>query len=355
MNHHPRILIVKLSALGDIVHALPLAGAIRDSFPEARLDWLVDTQYAGILNFVPVLNNRIAAHLHSPAVITGASGLIRLLRNERYDCAIDAQGLFKSAILARLSGARRVIGFSRDFLREKAAANFYTETVDPPPRCHSVRKNLALLNAFGITPGDVRFPLLPEYSEAPAHDGKIVRMDDDAPFALLIPDASRPNKQWPPERMGELAALLRQHHGLKSLVSSGIDHGDIAATVATAAGGAARVIPQLPLGEFVRLVRNAAVVVAGDTGPMHIAAGVGTPVVALHGPTDPIRNGPWTGSSVVVSRFDACACRYGRNCRSPVACIAEITVDEVLRAVKRCLAYARAPVGETVEMPGALK
>ncbi|RPJ52798.1 MAG: lipopolysaccharide heptosyltransferase family protein, partial [Acidobacteria bacterium] len=183
-----KVLIVRLGALGDIVHALPVAAALRGRYPDARIDWLVDARYAGLLALVPVIDRRIVISPGGqPGKGSGAAGearfdgragmfrAIRALRTERYDAAVDLQGLLKSAVLARLSGARRVIGFERRYLRERAAAPFYTERCDPGGPGHVVQKTLSVLPAFGIHGAPLSFPLTVAESSALAEVHGLVR------------------------------------------------------------------------------------------------------------------------------------------------------------------------------------
>ena len=208
-------MIVRLSALGDIVHALPVLDAVRRAHPDAAVDWLVEEAYAPILALVPGLRRRIvvrakeSGHASEGVFGGGARGYldaVRFLRGQRYDMALDLQGLIKSAAWARLSGARRVIGFDRGSLREPQAAWFYTETVTPPAAPHVIQKNLTMTKALGLTPAPFTVPMEP--GEAP----QVARAIDDgvgaARYAVLNPGAAWPNKRWPPDRFGALAAAL---------------------------------------------------------------------------------------------------------------------------------------------------
>ena len=142
-----RILIVRLGALGDIVHAVPAAAALRRAFPQATIDWIVDVRQREVLELVPVVDHRVSVNTSSARSL---SSVVRELRRERYDVALDLQGLLKSAVLARLSGARRVVGFPAELLRERAARFLYTETAgDASP--HVIDKNLSMLKALGNT------------------------------------------------------------------------------------------------------------------------------------------------------------------------------------------------------------
>jgi ADP-heptose:LPS heptosyltransferase len=266
--------------------------------------------------------------------------VVRELRARGYDVAFDAQGLTKSAALARLSGARRVIGWTRPHVREALAAWGSTERVDPGDVVHVIDKNLALLRAVGIE-GAPRALRLDEGTASPHLDAFV--SGRQGPYAIINPGGNWPNKRWPPDRFGELAAWLRDTHGLYSLVLWGPGDEPLADAVAAASDGAATRAPATSLADIVALARRAALMVSGDTGPAHFACAVGTPVVGIYGPTDPRRNGPWHPDDQCVSRFDACACHHQRACRAPRWCLLEVGVDEVRAAVTRRLALAGAP------------
>jgi heptosyltransferase I len=330
-----KILLVRLGALGDIVHAIPVAAALREQWPGARIDWLVDARHAAILELVPAVDRRIAADTRT---IAGWLGLVRRLRHERYDAAVDMQGLIKSAALARLSGAARVIGFERAHLRERAAAVFYGESCRVPSPAHVVDKNLSLLAAFGVAGRERRFPIdvPPSASEGPI--ASRVSRDGARGFALINPGAAWPNKRWPPARFGAVASAVAARHGLLSVVLWGPGEDGIAREVVEASRGAAMVAPPTGIADVLALARNARLMVSGDTGPLHLAGAMGAPLVAIFGPTDPARNGPWSAADVSLSRFGECVCRYRRRCRRRRACIEDVTVEDVSGAIDRRLA-----------------
>jgi heptosyltransferase I len=329
----PRYLLVRLGALGDIVHALPVAAALRARHPDARIDWLVDVRHRPVLDLVPVLDERIAIDTRRWSGRTSALDVIKRLRRERYDLAFDLQGLIKSAVLARASGARRVFGLTKPHLRERAARAFYTEAVDPGPATHVVHKNLALAAAAGVTSPTPAFPL--EVSESSVVDSVRQRLDlaPGQRFVALNPGAAWPNKRWPAERFAVLAARIGARWGLRSIVLWGPAEDSLAARIAASAGGFAIPAPPTRLSELVWLLDAAALVVSGDTGPLHLAAARGTPVVGLYGPTDPARNGPWAPDDVTVSRWPVCQCAHKRRCHATRWCLDDISEDEVMEAI----------------------
>jgi heptosyltransferase-1 len=341
-----RILIVRLGALGDVVHAIPVAAALRHAFPQARVDWLVSAKHREILDLVPVIDRRLVLN-DRPSSSGQATGHALLpaigeLRKARYDVAIDLQGLIKSALLARASGAPRVVGFSSRYARERAARLFYTDAHDPGrgglydarETRHVVDINLGLLTVLGITAPAREFPIETVDSEA----ARRAQTQVGGPYAVLNPGAAWPNKRWPPERLASIAAELKVRHGLMSVVLWGPGEEQLAQAVVAGAGGAAIVSPKTSIADFVALARGADLMVSGDTGPTHIAAAIGTPIVGIYGPTRPARNGPMSPLDVTVSRDSVCQCHHLRRCRMPRMCLLDIDVAEVLDAVERRLA-----------------
>jgi heptosyltransferase-1 len=351
-----KILIVRLSALGDIVHALPVLAAIKNAMPSAEVDWLVEENYASILSIASGLHRRVivratksfeSADAVSFAGVKGYIGAVSYLRSQRYDASLDLQGLIKSSIWARASGATRVIGFDRASLREPQAAFLYSETVAPddrpageragrPAGQHVIQKNLSILRALQIEPGSAQLPLAPKASSATL--AAIDNAGGPLRYIVLNPGAAWPNKRWPPERFGALAAALKVRTGLRSLVTWGPAERELADTIVTGSGDAASLAPPTTVSDLAVLMRDAALVVSGDTGPLHIAAAMGAPLVGLYGPTWPERNGPWDPKDVVISRANVCVCHHKRQCLRGSPCINTITLDEVVAASESRLA-----------------
>jgi lipopolysaccharide heptosyltransferase I len=329
-----------MSALGDVVHALPALAAIREARRDLEIDWLVDRKYAGILDYVTGVTQRIIGR-------PGLSTAVGVMRARGYDVAIDLQGLLKSAAMARLSGAARVIGFDAAALREGAAAWFYSDSVPVPGRVHVIQKNLSVLPLLGIPlPASITFPFVVPPSAVAEAVVSAATAQGASGIVLINPGAAWPNKRWAPERFGLLARRIRDDHGLASVVLWGGDEADLADAVAAASNGAAVRAPATSLGDLLALSARARLMVSGDTGPIHIAAALKTPIVGLYGPTWPERNGPWDPRDVVVSRAAACVCHHKRRCQrgvppgghvEAVMCISEITVDEVVAAVSQRL------------------
>ena len=341
-----RILLVRLGALGDIVHAIPVAAALRRARPEASIDWLVSARHREVLDLVPVIDRRLVVNDRDDAGGgTSLTAAIGEIRRRKYDVAIDLQGLIKSSIIARASGAGKVIGFSSRYLRESLARFLYTDVHDPggegiyarSETRHVVEINLGLLRPLGIVPGPPEFPIEHVDSAAACQ----AQQAAGGRYALLNPGAAWPNKRWPPSRLAALAVALRERRGLMSVVLWGPGERELGEEVVRQAGGAALATPPTTIADIVALARGAAVMVSGDTGPTHIGAAVGTPIVGIYGPTRPERNGPWLPEDVTVSRANVCECHHLRRCRRERMCLLDVEVAEVLAAVERRLAAGR--------------
>jgi len=230
-------------------------------------------------------------------------------------------------------GAERTIGFTAGHLRERTAGPFYTHRVDPT-HSHVIFKNLALLEPLGSRDVRVSFPL--EIPDSAATE-QVRATFHGEPYAVINPGAAWPNKRWPADRFGALAATLRDRFGLRSVVLWGPNEQPLAQQVSASSDGAADPAPSTSMSDLFAIARPARILISGDTGPLHIAAAVGTPLVALFGPTRAERNGPWSTADCVVARTGTCSCLYKRRCRRSAACINDIQLPEVVDAVERRL------------------
>jgi lipopolysaccharide heptosyltransferase I len=318
--------------------------AIKKSMPEAEVDWLVEENYASILSIAHGLRRRVIVRAKqsfesedaiSFGGLMGYRKAAKYLWNQGYDAALDLQGLIKSAIWARISFADRIIGFDAANLREPQAAFVYSETVTPPSGVHVIHKNLSILSALEIKPESIEIPLVPHASADTR--AAVDTAGGSLGYIVINPGAAWPNKRWPPERFGALAAALHERTGLRSLVTWGPSERDLATAVVNASLNAASLAPPTSVSDLAVVLREAALVVSGDTGPLHIAAAMGTPLVGLYGPTWPERNGPWDPSDVVISRATVCVCHHKRQCLRGAPCINDIALDEVVTASVRRL------------------
>lgn len=331
----PRFLIVRLGSMGDIIHALPAAGALHKAFPAARLDWVVEFRWRPLLEQVAFVNSIISFDRRSWRDVRRT---VAELRHARYTCAIDFQGLYKSALLARLSGAPQRVGFARSHARESGAALFYTDRV-APDATHVVMQNMALAGRAGaqiftsLAPAEFPLRVLPE---AEATVLRLLGKEGVREYFLFSPGGGWKSKCWPPDRYGELHRRLAKRLGCRGVLSFGPGERDLAESVLAAAGEPAPLLLDLDLPELMAAVRGARVFIGGDTGPLHLAAALGTPVVGLYGPTDPARNGPYSAADIVVRNATPEQTTYRRG-NSFSGAMLSITVDQVEHAVARRL------------------
>lgn len=333
MTERPlRLLIVRLGSLGDVIHAIPAVASLRARHPGARIDWLIDPRYLAVLQLVRGVDQAIP--IDTRGSVAELLRTIRRLREASYDAAVDLQGLIKSGVLARAAGARRTLGLPREHLREGLARVFYTETPDPGRNPDVISKSLGVMRALGVDEVPVTFPL--NVPRTPAGDGAVAAFGPDG-YAVIHPGAAWSNKRWPPERFGAVAAGIRARIGVRSLVLWGPGEEDLASRVAAASNGCADVSPRTSLVDLFAITKGAKLMIAGDTGPLHVAASVGTPIVGLFGPTLAERSVPYCRDDIALSRTSRCVCRDERRCRLPEPCIDDIGVDEVIAAVQRRL------------------
>src|ERR1700730_3272084 len=348
------LLIVRLSAMGDIIHTCPAAAVLRQAFPQATLGWLIEERWAELLCTLryprsgqrspqrPLVDRihsvNTAECRHAPFSFNTwqqmAVGLSQL-RGIQYDAVIDFQGAVRSALLARWSGAPLVYGSTQP--RENAASMFYTRRVLLKTNgSHVVEQALALAGAIAplsiiptcMAEPQVEFPVDPDAEHKIA--GLTANVND---FAILNPGAGWGAKRWPAERYGQVAKELAKD-GLCSLVNYGPGEEELAVAVETAGEGTARKI-SCSVSELIALTRRARLLIGGDTGPMHLAAALKLPVVAIFGPTNPARNGPF-GTRSIVLRSASSMTDHTRY-REPEQGLLEITVGELVAATRKLL------------------
>ncbi|MGA7625050.1 MAG: glycosyltransferase family 9 protein [Candidatus Acidiferrales bacterium] len=330
-NASQRFLLVRLGSMGDVIHALPAAAALRDTFPQARIDWAIDPKWKRLLEGNADLNEIISADRKSAA---GMATTISSLRDAKYTCAVDFQGLYKSALLAFASGAPRRIGFQRSYAREGLASLLYTEKLNPRGG-HKVNHNLALVHAAGARDVPPRFPLCVSPEDVQQVTQELTQ-HDIAEFYVLNPGGGWRSKCWPPERYGELHRVLNQQFGWRGVVSYGPGEENLAQELVTAAGKPAPVAIPLNLGLLMALMQRAKFLVSADTGPLHLASALGASVIGLFGPTDPARNGPYGGTAISVRNPRSSETTYRRG-TSYSSAMLSITVEQVMQAIKRLL------------------
>ena len=292
--------------MGDIIHALPAVATLKQNYPGWRVTWAVEPRWAPLLAGNPFIDRLVFVRRDS---LAGIRATWRDLRAERYDFAVDFQGLIKSALTATLARPHRIFGFHQSQIREHAAGLFYSEKT-LSAEAHVVDRNLDLAASAGAATSLKRFPLPPGAPEGILPSGE---------FVLASPSAGWASKQWPLEHFRALGDRLRREIGIPLVLNgapgSGVDH-----------------ISGLP--GLIHATRRAAAIVGVDSGPIHIAAALEKPGVAIFGPTDPGRNGPY-GDSIRVLRSPGAATTYKRGAEidGSMRAISPDTVFEALKTV----------------------
>jgi heptosyltransferase-1 len=334
--------------MGDVIHTLPAVGSLRAAFPNTKIGWIIEERWAELLCTLPEprfgarsprrpLVDRVHAvdtkkwrkSLLSPKTWERFAAAMSELRAPAYQVAVDFQGAIRSALFAKLSGAPTIYGARQP--RENVATMWYTQQVIVSGT-HVVDQNLSLAAALTgqVNAGKIELPvdeLAESQTEKWLHEKSIVK------FAILNPGAGWGAKQWPTERYGQVAKVMA-NRGLKPLINFGPGEEQLAQAVANASSGAAEPVSR-SLTKLISLMRRASLFVGGDTGPLHLAAALNVPVVAIFGPTDPARNGPY-GARAIVLRSSRSATSHKRR-SEPDPGLLEITPEDVTTAATRLL------------------
>lgn len=343
-----RVLIVKLGAIGDVVHTLPALAALRRCGRVSRVAWVVERGGAAkLLADNPCLDELIEVDtrgwrkdllgVETRAAIRAA---IARLRQPKFDVALDFQGLIKSSVIARLAGAPRRIGFATDALREPASRWLLTEQASVDDDDHIIKKNLSLVAHLGYSiAGEYEFPIGLTAADERFAEAQLERCGGDV--AIINPGGGWPTKLWNAEGFAAIADRLFESYGWRSVVTYGPGEEALAQSVVSESRSGAVEMLASTLKQLFALARRARLFVGGDTGPLHLAAAARTPIVALFGPTPARRNGPFAAADVVVERFDL-DCRadcFRRSC-SHTSCM-KLPVEAVWQGIERRLARAR--------------
>jgi heptosyltransferase I len=359
-----KVLIVRIGAMGDVLHAMPAVAALRAAHPEWEIGWVVEPRWLPLLRAghsrhkerwadvplrgprMPLIDRAYLAatrtwkrHPVSAKTLREIRSLVRKMRGEKFDLCVDMQGAIRSAVIGRLSGAQQFAGPAEP--REREARWLYGQRIETPAR-HVVEQGCELLGAA------VGEPLAPAAVELPVDEDAerdceafLAQVMPQERFVLIAASAGWGAKQWPAERYGETARELADA-GYGVLVNAASAGDALALEVVEASAGRAVIVPT-SIAQLVSLTRRASLVIAGDTGPLHLAAALERPVVAIFGPTDPARNGPY-GTEARVLRSASSRTDHGRH-HAPEAGMLEITVDEVVEAAAELL---RAEQGKVV-------
>ncbi|MES1244116.1 MAG: glycosyltransferase family 9 protein [Acidobacteriota bacterium] len=341
------ILLIRTSALGDVVHCLPVLTALRRHLPHAKIGWLVEGAMKPVLEGHPDLDALLTVRLRTwrkkPFSAETREGVATFLRDlDRFapDVTLDLMGNHKAGFLAALTQCDRRIGLGRAWRREPSSSFWISEPV-APRGAHVVDRGLALLDALGLPREPADFG-----GEKIFRDEPELELDGE-PFALVHAGAGWANKRYPPERWGEALRLLRERTGLSTLVPVARGEEALAAGVEAAGGGAARTIPAGDLPTLAALLRRARLVLGGDSGPIHLAHALGTPVLMLMGPTDPFQNGPYGAPEMALWKELPCGFCH-RRFDEPRPCLVTIPPEWVAARAAEILQAAEAHSGSTI-------
>jgi len=337
ITSHPRILLVKLSSFGDVLHALPTLEALRTAFPDAHLTWLVEAAYAPLLSGHPALDEIWVAPRLRPAEFWSGSNpaalrrLVRQLRARPFDLVVDLQGLLKSAVWVALARSPRKVGYDRT--RELSYLAL-TERVHPfDPEAHAVRRYLNLAHYLGAPPTLPRFRL---GLDAAADISALLPAENQRPLAVLHPGARWASKLWSPASWARLAKWLHGQGFQVAVTGSAADRELAASITAQSPAPLLNLAGSTSLAQLAGILRKTRLAVTTDTGAMHLAAALGTPVTALFGPTAPWRTGPFGEGHQVVRLGLSCSPCFKRNCPAP-RCLTELTPEMVAAACEKIL------------------
>jgi lipopolysaccharide heptosyltransferase I len=337
---HPRILLVKLSSFGDVLHALPTLEALRDAYPTAHITWLVEAAYAPLLSGHPALDEVwIAPRLRPAEFFSGSNPatrrrLVRQLSTRPFDLVVDVQGLLKSAVWVALAKSPRKVGY--DKTRELSYLPL-TERVAPfDPEAHAVWRYLNLAHYLGAPPTLPRFRL---GLDAAADIAVLIPAEPGRPLVLLHPGARWASKLWPPASWANLAEWFHARGFQIAVTGSPADRELAAGITSRCQAPLINLAGSTSLAELAAILRKARLAVTTDTGVMHLAAALGTPVTALFGPTAPWRTGPFGEGHQVVRLNLPCSPCFKRHCPAP-RCLTELYPEMVRAACEKILSKA---------------
>jgi lipopolysaccharide heptosyltransferase I len=333
-----KVLIVRTSALGDVLHGIPVAAALKERFPACRITWVVDERYGELLAGQPwvdeIVRIRLQGGIRSLLNDRGRRnwmGVARTLRRSRFDVAVDLQGLLRSGLIAYLTGAPLRIGFPRGYAREPLNRVFTNlRPRNMPPRSHVIDRNLALLHPLGIRTHRKRFCLRVPPSVEDEVRPYLHKADEgrDVFRVAVNPAAGWATKRWSPHRFAEIADRMVEQWGALVFLLWGPGERELAEQVRRHARRPVHLVPEMGLTTLAAFLKGCDVFVGGDSGPLHLASALGVPVLGLFGPSDPVRNGPFGDGDRVVTAAAPCGPCYKRKC-ARASCMDSISVEQV--------------------------
>jgi heptosyltransferase-1 len=323
----PRFLVVRLGSLGDIVHTFPAVAGLRNSFPRAEIVWLTHPRWVNL-----VVSSGLATEIWpvDSRDLASVRQTIARIRAQRWDAAIDYQGLWKSALLPFLAGVPKRVGFSSEAIREFGVPILYTDQVHPRAK-HIADQNgeLSLRAGAQSAVDPVKLQVNETDRQRVCSDLAAAGIDR---YVVLSPGGGWRSKCWPAERFGELCQKIREALNVRCVINYGPGEEALAAAVKSASGNAEPVPYDGELGQLMALLQGAKCIVGGDTGPLHLAIALGTKAVAIFGPTNPVRNGPYPPQPFVL-RDPAASTTHKRDTETNPSLL-KISVAQVFDAVK---------------------
>lgn len=337
-----RILIVKLGSIGDVVHALPALNALREHLPAAHIAWLVEPSARELVANHPALDEVIVFDRDRTSLFRTLLVLCSLRKNlrrrPRFHTVLEMHGNLRAAFLGFLSGARERLGFRAGSSRVEFLSTLFTNRkISEGKRAHILERNLNFASALGANTQEVKFRV-PIDPEAARDIGLLLASEsvEDHDVVVLHPGAYWASKRWPEERWRELAVrIARSFPGTAIVVTQGPGEERLVSRIGMFPGGEVLSAGKTTLGQLIALLGRAQLVIASDTGPLHIAAAMGTRVIGLYGPTDPRRNGPYGEGHFVIQKDLDCRGCWRRRCTSD-ECMRDISVEEVMEKVALC-------------------
>ncbi len=329
-----KILIVKPSSLGDVVHSLPFLNAIKSCFPKSEIHWVIARGLEGLLEGHPMVDKLIVINKDiwkkiskTGKTIKEVRQLFKILRNENYDMVIDLQGLFRSGVITMATRAPLRIGFAE---AREGSRLFYNKRVKGGKEIHAVERYMKIAEALECDTDDIIFPYPLIKNNLEQIKGIKSTLKG---YAVIVPGARWVTKIWPAENFGRIASLLP----VKSIVIGSKDDLIIAEKVVEASGGKAiSLAGSTSLRELIEIMRDAMFVISNDSGPMHIAAGFNVPVAAIFGPTSPSRTGPYGKGHIIIKSDAQCSPCFKKRCKD-LKCMKGIAVDRVYEKISDIL------------------
>ncbi len=345
MRNFKRILIVKLSSIGDVVHALPVLKTLRKNYPGAYISWVVESKAREILegnkdlDEIIVINTGKWRKRLNRSTINEMISKIKVLRGKKFDLAIDIQGLIKSGVIAYLSGARVRIGFNRGDAREPLNRLFMTVEASPIGKdIHVIDKNLSLLGSLGLNSFSKEFTIQTSPADEKYIDDflRAKNIDPEKGFIAVNPGVGFKTKKWETRKYAELSDGIMDELNKKVILTWGPGEEGLVSEISNMMHHKPVTPPFTTVKQAAVLLRRCKMFIGSDTGPLHITAALNIPTVAIFGPTDPIRNGPYGNNHTIIHKNLACSGCYKRRCKT-MECMKGITVEEVYKAVKEMM------------------